>query len=131
MERLAVKGVVAIDFARWLRLNPLVGGLTMLIFLAFVLALPLAGCLTPQERMAEVKARNDVMDDQTCQSYGAKPGTDIYIQCRMNRQQNRDAADNAAVSSPVIVNNVSTPSPSYPTLQPIINPGPRCTSRGC
>lgn len=107
----------------------------MRVILALVLMLPLCGCLTQQDRMAEAKARNDTLDDQTCQGYGARPGTDIYIQCRMQRQQTRDAGDNAiaaaAASTPVINNNISTPAPSYPTLQPIVNPGPRCTSRGC
>jgi hypothetical protein len=29
-------------------------------------------------------------DDQYCQSIGAKPGTDVYVQCRMMAGQNRD-----------------------------------------
>jgi hypothetical protein len=104
----------------------------MRIVLALVLAIPLAGCMTDQERMA----RNDTVDDQTCRGYGAKPGSDVYVQCRVAQTQQRGAADNAAAiaaaaSGPVTVNNVSSSPPSYPTLQPIINPGPRCTSRGC
>jgi hypothetical protein len=74
-----------------------------------LLAVPLVGCQTNQERMAEFKARNEALDDQTCRGYGAKPGTDIYIQCRMQRQQSRDAADNAAgaaVAAPVRMNPV-------------------------
>ena len=101
---------------------------------ALVLVVPLVGCLTDQERIAEFKARNEVLDDQTCKGYGAKPGTDIYIQCRMQRQQTREMGDNAVVAAgsapPVVVNN-AVPPPSYPTLQPMIIPGPRCTSRGC
>jgi hypothetical protein len=109
--------------------------------LTLVIALPLAGCQTDElfpnqfapskEMRAAKKAELAAKDDETCRSYGAKPGSDIYMQCRMTQEQSRDAAENAPVAAPVIVNNVSTPSPSYPTLQPIINPGPRCASRGC
>jgi hypothetical protein len=103
----------------------------MRIFLALVVVLPLAGCQTDQERMAEYKARNDALDDQTCRKYGAKSGTDIYIQCRMSEAQRRTTAESAP--GPVIVNNNvdTTPHPSlYPTIQPMNIPGPRCTSRG-
>jgi hypothetical protein len=44
----------------------------MRVILALVLMLPLGGCLTQQERMAEAKVRNDALDDQTCQGYGAR-----------------------------------------------------------
>lgn len=103
---------------------------TVRLLALLLLAAPLVGCQTNQERMAEFKARNDALDDQTCRGYGAKPGTDIYIQCRMQRQQSRDAADNAAMISqpqPVIVNNTTTSAPSTPMLQPIAPPT-RCQS---
>jgi hypothetical protein len=142
-------GAVAIDLARRLRLYCLFWGWGPpmrafgIVALAFVL--PLTGCQTDmvegqwfpspfvqsKEQLAAKKAEWAAKDDETCRGYGAKPGSDIYIQCRMNRQQSRDTAENAPVAAPVIVNNVSTPPPSYPTLQPIINSGPRCTSRGC
>ena len=89
------------------------------IILVFGLIFPLGGCQTDQERMAEFKARNDALDDQTCKGYGAKPGTDIYIQCRMQRQQSREMADSAVTAAPVVVNNAGVPTPSYPTLQPL------------
>lgn len=38
-------------------------------------ALLLAGCVSVEERNA--------MDDNQCQSYGAEPGTEAYVQCRM------------------------------------------------
>jgi hypothetical protein len=65
----------------------------MRILLALVVVLPLAGCQTDQERMAEYKERKDALDDQTCRNYGAKPGTDIYIQCRMSEAQRRATAE--------------------------------------
>jgi hypothetical protein len=30
-------------------------------------------------------------DDTICRSYGAKPGTDVYIQCRMSVAQQRQS----------------------------------------
>jgi hypothetical protein len=50
----------------------------------------------------------------------AKPGTDIYIQCRMTQQQNREVADSAmAAAAPVIVNNnnASAPDSDAPRLR--------------
>lgn len=38
-------------------------------------ALLLSGCVSVEERRA--------MDDNQCQSYGAEPGTEAYVQCRM------------------------------------------------
>jgi hypothetical protein len=35
------------------------------------------------------KAAVDAADDQKCQSYGAKPGTDAYVACRMNIENQR------------------------------------------
>jgi hypothetical protein len=71
------------------------------------------------EEIAAKKAEWVAKDDETCSSYGAKPGTDIYLQCRMTQQQNRDAADNAiaaAVAAPRPVVNASPASyPSMPT----------------
>lgn len=41
----------------------------------------LAGCASP-ERLA-------ARDDATCQGYGAKPGSDVYIACRMKQDEIR------------------------------------------
>jgi hypothetical protein len=102
---------------------------TARLLVLLLLAVPLVGCQTNQERMAEFKARNDTLDDQTCRGYGAKPGSDIYIQCRMQRQQSRDAADNAAgaaVAAPVRMNPV--PASDAPVIQPMVIPQTRCQS---
>ena len=102
---------------------------TVRLLALLLLAEPLVGCQTNQERMAEFKVRNEALDDQTCRGYGAKPGTDIYIQCRMQRQQSRDAADNAAgaaVAAPVIVNPV--PASDAPAIRPMVIPQTRCQS---
>lgn len=48
-----------------------------------LMAVVLGACASPQEIAAA--------DDTTCQSFGAKPGTDVYVQCRMQQQAHRDA----------------------------------------
>lgn len=48
----------------------------------------LAGCAAVAERQAAQaaaqKAAMDAADDQQCRDYGARPGSDPYIACRMN-----------------------------------------------
>jgi hypothetical protein len=108
-------------------------------FLPFVLALPLVGCMTdgplipdpfgPTKAELEIKkAQLDAKDDEVCKGDGAKPGTDIYIQCRMSQSQQRVTAESAP--GPVIINNQAPEPASYPKLAPI-NYGTRCTARGC
>jgi hypothetical protein len=104
----------------------------MRIILALVLALPLCGCQTDQERMAEFKARNNALDDQKCLGYGARPGTDAYVNCRANLDSARTTADAIVVAAPApTVNQIPVPVSDAPKLQPMVIPGPRCTSRGC
>lgn len=42
------------------------------------------------------KEGRDSQDDQYCQSIGARKGTDLYVQCRMQVSQNRDMRHAAA-----------------------------------
>jgi hypothetical protein len=49
--------------------------------LSICLLLALTGCTTAEQRAAR--------DDQICQSYGAVPGSDAYVACRMQQQQLR------------------------------------------
>lgn len=53
-------------------------------WLAFTLAaaLVVSGCGLHDRRVAEGRAKADAEDDARCQSYGAKPGTDGYVNCR-------------------------------------------------
>jgi hypothetical protein len=116
---------------------------------AFIAVVLLVGCkadlppgywfptpFTPtKQELAAAKAEWAVKDDETCKSYGAKPGSDIYIQCRMSLQQNRDAGDNAiaaaAASAPVVTNNqlVSTAG-SPPVIRNILPQQTRCQTVG-
>lgn len=53
-----------------------------------VVAMLMAGCVTTQEQIAlQAKA-----DDAACQSYGAKPSTPEYIQCRTTKSQQHEMA---------------------------------------
>lgn len=64
---------------------------------AALLALLLAGCQTTEERIA--------IDDRQCRSYGAVPGSQPYMQCRMNLDTNRaniKAAEGFGGGSPLI-----------------------------
>ena len=39
------------------------------------------------KNLSAAKADKAAADDQACQSYGAKPGTDAYINCRVQRDK--------------------------------------------
>jgi hypothetical protein len=114
----------------------------MRILVVVGLSLTLAGCLPPEESLgnrmfgpskAELdaqRAKVDAKDDETCRSYGAKPGTDIYIQCRMAQVQHRDAAN---AGGDVIVNNsgpAAVPASDAPVLHNILPPTVRCQTMG-
>lgn len=54
---------------------------------ACTLVLMLPGCVTPQKQAAN--------DDAECHQMGARPGTDIFVQCRMFKQQQRSQQEQA------------------------------------
>jgi hypothetical protein len=53
-----------------------------------VFAIMLAGCMSPEERLAAQNARND----QQCLSYGAQKGSDVYVSCRTQLSTARTTA---------------------------------------
>jgi hypothetical protein len=57
----------------------------------------LCGCVTAEERNAQISAS----DDDTCQSYGAQPGSQAYFQCRMAKDQQHQA-NNAALAAAIL-----------------------------
>jgi hypothetical protein len=63
------------------------------ILLVSAIAMLLSGCVTAEERNAQIAAS----DDGQCQSYGAAPGSQEYYQCRMTLNQQRQA-NNLAVA---------------------------------
>ncbi len=77
-----------------------------------VLAVALTGCLSfPKPPSAQELAARD---DATCQSYGAQPGTDIYIKCRMQIAQERQRQRAAIIGAMM----------QHPLIQPIPAPAP-------
>jgi len=71
-----------------------------------MLCIALGGCATNHARQEEIAARNAAKDDEKCQSYGAKPGTPGYIQCRTQLDTARTTA--AAVPSTCITSGNTT-----------------------
>jgi hypothetical protein len=67
------------------------GGVSMKMATLF-LAVVLAGCVSSAERAAR--------DDSECQSYGAKPGSDLYVQCRLGVAKMRNDRIVAAIIAP-------------------------------
>jgi hypothetical protein len=70
------------------------------IAICLLLTSALAGCVTAQERTALASK-----DDATCQYYGAKPGTDEYLNCRTQIAKNQNThgvvtASNSNSASP-------------------------------
>ncbi len=56
----------------------------------------LVGCVNQQQEQRDIdaaKARQAVNDDAKCQSYGAKPGSDAYVSCRVQLDTLRAQAD--------------------------------------
>jgi hypothetical protein len=60
----------------------------MKIGLALLSLLLLTGCITDSPEVLAQK------DDAVCRSYGAAPGTEPYINCRMQRDNVRQQGDN-------------------------------------
>jgi hypothetical protein len=67
--------------------------------LFLILVLPLPGCAQweAQERAAAEQQARAVADadDWRCRQYGATPGSQVYVQCRMNLDNQRFAASEA------------------------------------
>ena len=68
----------------------------MKILIVLAACLALAGCFTTEEERA-------AKDDANCGSYGAKPGSDAYIQCRMA------AAHDTAIKKAAVLSSDSGP----------------------
>jgi outer membrane biogenesis lipoprotein LolB len=81
------------------------------ILIISVVSALLAGCASHEERAASIANA----DDAACQSYGAQLGTQAYFQCRMAKDQQRQA-NNAALAGAIL---------SRPQPQPYVLPMPR------
>jgi hypothetical protein len=67
------------------------GTTTMKAIAATVFLAALAGCANHESDPAQVAIR----DDAQCQSYGAKPGSDVYVQCRVALANQQGQANEA------------------------------------
>jgi hypothetical protein len=85
-----------------------------IVLSVILLAASVAGCVSDQERLAQLAA----IDDGKCQDYGAKPGTPPYVQCRAQLDAARTQADAA---KPHVI-YMPAPTPVYapaPTITPL------------
>ncbi|SDS77279.1 hypothetical protein SAMN05444158_3151 [Bradyrhizobium canariense] len=98
----------------------------LILLVAVVSATSLAGCMTRDQQIAAVNTR----DDQKCLGFGARPGTDAYVNCRAQLDSARTTADAIEDAAPAPTYS-PVPASDAPRIQPVVIPGPRCTSRGC
>ena len=63
-----------------------------IVLVVAALAAVLGGCQNQPGRGETFMNKEEVAakDDAICRGYGAQPGTDIYIQCRMQTAKRRD-----------------------------------------
>jgi hypothetical protein len=83
-----------------------------------LLALALAGCTSPQERArraAIMQAELDQADNQKCTSWGAKPGTDAYIKCRLELTTSRQHAVATVAAAQTQARAIENATPSHCT----------------
>ncbi|MFS8115186.1 hypothetical protein QD460_25970 [Rhizobium jaguaris] len=65
------------------------------IAVAVAVTLSLSGCVS--------HAIHDKSDDANCQAYGAKPGTEMYMNCRLQTDANRSAHRIAAAQGQMAI----------------------------
>lgn len=89
------------------------------------------------KNLAATQQQQSTTDDAQCQSYGAKPGTDIYVNCRvqLNRitteQQSQQSAQRQQAIQTMILNqqNQQNQQQKPYAIQPVMQPQPtNCTS---
>lgn len=86
-----------------------------------LVVLLLTACMGDEERIA---ARN-AADDQKCLAYGARPGTDAYVNCRAQLDSARTTASAIQSSAPPpSAFPASMPATDAPPLRPMSVPCP-------
>jgi hypothetical protein len=79
----------------------------MRLIAACILALMLPACVSAEQQRAQAEAQAAAInanDDAKCQSFGAAPGSQAYIQCRMNLDNQRAAMRQMVAGA--LVNNM-------------------------
>lgn len=56
---------------------------------SLLLLMLLAGCSPGMGEVFMSKQQRDAKDDTACKGYGAVPGTDLYVACRMKQDEIR------------------------------------------
>lgn len=101
--------------------------------IAILGCLMLAACVSPQEQAARSAARQEqanTMDDNQCRSYGAVPGSDAYIRCRMMISQQRSAsnAQSQAIAAQFLLNRQQNAVQPVPVYQMPVRQQTNCTT---
>ena len=98
-----------------------------LIILAAAAAITASGCVTDQERMAQIADH----DDQQCKSFGTAYGTPEYAQCRQNLLSIRNANGRAALQAFALSHPAMQPTAPQPYMMPVNRPvNTNCTVIG-
>jgi hypothetical protein len=96
----------------------------------FLIAIALlASCASPAERakrQEQERAQIDKLDDAQCRSYGAAPGSDGYVSCRLMLQSQRQ--DNARIQQQQSMQMMQQGLKMLSPPQPAINPTVTCTT---
>ena len=83
------------------------------LLIALGLALTMTACVsreTQARRDAAQAVQYEAQQDATCRSYGTQPRTPLYVQCRLQLQQ-QDATQRAAVQQ-MLLGRALTPAPA-------------------
>src|SRR6476469_7831420 len=83
----------------------------MKFLLVLFASLCVVGCAQTREELSRA-------DDADCASYGAQPGSQAYFQCRMMKDQQREAgraAGQAAMAAAILSRPPYQPQPIYPS----------------
>lgn len=64
--------------------------------------LPISAIAQPTDAAPSASARsNDAADDQQCASYGAKVGSEAYVECRLKLDELRQRKESVTKSRPI------------------------------
>lgn len=100
-----------------------------------VLAASLAACGLDPEYRARQAAAAQSRDDQACRSFGASPGTEPYVNCRLRLVEGRGAravASGAAILTGLALIEASRPRPVSAAINCTTTPlGSGMTSTRC
>lgn len=80
----------------------------------------------PGTRGYEIRQSALNRDDRLCQSWGAVPGTDAYVNCRASLAQ-ANAQQRAAIAA-AMINHMPAPQPAHAYQVPV-NPTFNCTTQ--